>query len=51
MSAFHKTSGNGCNICKKLQIWSVILVAQITNQKKPELTDYFHLVWTKNPQF
>ena len=23
----------------------------MTNQKKTESTDYFHLVWTKNPQF
>ena len=51
MSVFHKNSGKGYNICKKLQIGSVILMAQMTNQKKTELTDYFHLVWTKNPQF
>ena len=51
MSIFHKNSGNGYNICKKFQIGSVILMAQMTNQKMTELNDYFHLVWTKNPQF
>ena len=51
MSIFHKNSRKGHNIFKKLQIWSVILMAQITNQMKTELTDHFHLVWTKNPQF
>ena len=51
MSIFHKNSGKGYNICKKFQIGSVILMAQITNQKKTELTDFFDLVWTKNPQF
>ena len=45
---FYKYSGKGYNICKKLQIGSVILMAQMTNQKK---TDYFHLMWTKNSQF
>ena len=39
------------NVCEKLQIWSIILMAQMTNQNKAELIDYFHLVWTKNPQF
>ena len=24
---------------------------QMTNQKKTELTDFFDLVWTKNPHF
>ena len=48
---FHKNSGKGCNICEKFQIGSVILMAQMTNQKKTELIDYFDLVWTKNPQF
>ena len=52
MSIFHKNSGKGYNICKKkFQIGSVILMAQMTKQKKAELIDYFHLVWTKNPQF
>ena len=51
MSIFHKTSGKGYNICKKFQIGSVILMAQMTNQRKTELIDYFHLAWTKNPQF
>ena len=32
-------------------IISVTLMAQMTNQKKTELNDYFDLVWTKNPQF
>ena len=44
-------AGKGCNICKKFQIGSVILMTQMTNQKKTELTDFFDLVWTKNPQF
>ena len=48
MSIFHKSSGKGY-ICKKFQIGSVILMARMTNEKKTELTDYFHLVWTKNP--
>ena len=51
MSIFHKNSGKGYNICKKFQIGSVILMAQMTNPKKTELIDYFDLVWTKNPQF
>ena len=32
---------------KKFQIGSVILMAQMTNQKKTELIDYFHLVWER----
>ena len=51
MSFFHKNSGKGYNICKKFQIGSVILMTQMTNQKKAELIDFFDLVWTKNPQF
>ena len=51
MLIFHKNSGKGNNTCKKFQIGSVILMAQMTNQKKTEFIDYFHLVWTKNPQF
>ena len=51
MSLFHKNSGKGYNICKKFQIGSVILMTQMTNQKKTELIDFFDLVWTKNPQF
>ena len=48
---FHKNSGKGYNICKKFQTVSVILMTQMTNQKKTELIDFFDLVWTKNPQF
>ena len=51
MTIFHKNSGKGYNICKKFQIVSVILMTQMTNQKKTELIDFFDLVWTKNPQF
>ena len=51
MSIFHKNSGTGYNICKKFQMGSVILMTQMTNQKKTELNDFFDLVWTKNPQF
>ena len=51
MSILHKNSGKGYNICKKFQIGSVILMTQMTNQKKIELIDFFDLVWTKNPQF
>ena len=51
MSIFQKNSGKGYNICKKFQIGSVILMTQMTNQKKTELIDFFDLVWTKNPQF
>ena len=36
---------------KVFQIGSVILMAQVTNQKKTELIDYFDLVWAKNLQF
>ena len=50
MSIFHKNSGKGYNICKKFQIGSVILMTQMTNQKKTDLIDFFDLVWTKNPQ-
>ena len=51
MSIFHKNSGKGYNICKKFQIGSVILMTQMTSQKKTELIDFFDLVWTRNPQF
>ena len=51
MSIFHKNSEKGYNIGKKFQIGSVILMTQMTNQKKTELIDFFDLVWTKNPQF
>ena len=51
MSIFHKNSGKSYNICKKFQIGSVILMTQITNEKKTELIDFIDLVWTKNPQF
>ena len=51
MSIFHRNSGKGYNICKKSQIGSVILMTQMTNQKKTELIDFFDLVWKKNPQF
>ena len=47
MSIFHKNSGKGYNICKKFQIRSVILMTQMTNQKKTESIDFFDLVWTK----
>ena len=36
MSIFHKNS----EICKKFQIGSVILMTQMTNQKKTELIDF-----------
>ena len=51
ISIFRKNSGKGYNICKKFQIGPVILMTQMTNQKKTELIDLFDLVWTKNPQF
>ena len=51
MSIFHKNSEKGYNTCKKFQIGSVILMTQMTNQKKTELIDFFDLGWTKNPQF
>ena len=51
MSFFHKNSGKGYNICKKFQIGSVILMTQMTNQKKTELINFFDLVWTKYRQF
>ena len=35
------SSGKGYNICKKFQIGSVILMTQMTNQKKTELIDFF----------
>ena len=41
MSIFHKNSEKGYNIWKKFHIGSVILMAQMTNQKKTELIDYF----------
>ena len=50
MSIFHKNSGKGYNIGKKFQIGSVILMTQMTNQKKTEFIDVFDLVWTKNPK-
>ena len=48
---FHKNSGKGYSICKKFQIGSVILMTQMTNQKKTELIDFFDLVWTKIHNF
>ena len=51
MSSFHKNSGKGYNICKKFQIGSVILMTQITNEKKTELIDFFDQVWTKSTIF
>ena len=51
MSIFHKNSGKGYNIYKKFQTGSVILMTQMTNQKKTELIDFFHLVWTKIHNF
>ena len=48
MSIFHKNSGKGYNIGKKFQIGSVILMTQMTNQKKTEFIDFLDLVWTKN---
>ena len=44
MLIFHKNSGKGYNICKKFQIGSVILMTQMTNQKKTELIDFFDLI-------
>ena len=51
MSIFQKNSGKVYSVWKKFQIESVILMTQMTNQKKTELIDDFNLVWTKNPQF
>ena len=51
MSIFHRNSGKGYNICKKFQIESVILMTEMTNQKKTELIDFFDLVWTKIHNF
>ena len=51
MSIFYKHSGKGYNIWNKFQIGSVILMAQMTNQQKTEVIDYYGLVWTKNLQF
>ena len=51
MSIFHKDSRKGYNICKKFHIGSVILMTQMTNQKKTELIDFFDLVWTKIHNF
>ena len=38
-------------MCNKFQIGSVILMTQMTNQKKTDLIDFFDLVWTENPLF
>ena len=51
MSIFHKNSGKGYNICKKFEIGSVILITQMTNQKKTGLIDFFDLVWTRLHNF
>ena len=48
MSNFQKNSRKGCN---KFQIGSVILMTQMTDQKKTEFIDDFDLVWTKSSQF
>ena len=37
MSIFHKNFGKSYNMCKKFQMGSVILMTQMTNQKKTEL--------------
>ena len=44
MPIFNTNSRKGYNICKNFQIGSAILMAQMTNQTKTKLTDYFHLV-------
>ena len=44
MPIFNTNSRKGYNICKNFQIGSAILMAQMTNQMKTKLTDYFHLV-------
>ena len=41
MPIFNKNSRKGYNICKNFQIGSAILMAQMTNQMKTKLTDYF----------
>ena len=51
MSNFYKNPGKGYNIWKEFETGLVILVAEMTDQEKTELIDYFDLVWTKNPQF
>ena len=43
MSIFYKNSGKGYNICRKFQIGSVILMTQMTKQKKTKLIDFFDL--------
>ena len=44
MPFFNTNSRKGYNICKNFQIGSASLMAQMTNQMKTKLTDYFHLV-------
>ena len=36
MSIFQQNSGKGYNVCNKFQMGSVILMIQMTNQKKTE---------------
>ena len=48
---FFPSSRKGYNVWKKFQIGSIILMSQMTNQRKTDLIDYFDLVWTKTPQF
>ena len=51
MSIFPKIpKRDSYNVCKKFQIWSDILMTQMTKQKKTEFIDFFNIVWTKNPQ-
>ena len=49
-SVVQKNSGKGCDVWKKFQIGLIILMTQMTNQKKTELIDDLDLAWTKNPQ-
>ena len=44
MSIFQKNSAKDYSVWKKFQIGSVILMKQMTSQKKTELIDNFDLV-------
>ena len=51
MSIFHKIPERAIISVRNSSLGSVILMTQMTNQKKTELIDFLDLVWTKNPQF
>ena len=52
ISIFHKNSERAIiTSVRNSRQGQLVFIAQMTNQKKTELIDYFHLVWTKIHNF